>query len=99
MLGRNYPTIVTCHFCKEFTNLEYTTLYDLTGHGYEIVHRCDACAEKDSPTKTPTNDIQPIDTLKGKLAVAFAIVSAVMFAFGFYIASAIAASNAIAGGR
>lgn len=95
MLGRNYPTVVTCHFCKEFTDLECTTLFDLTGHGYEIVHRCDACAEKDSPT----NDIQPIDTLKGKLAVAFAVVSVVMFAFGFYIASAIAASNAIAGGR
>lgn len=43
--------------------------------------------------------LQPIDKLKGKLAVAFAVVAVVMFAFGFYIASAIAASNAIAGGR
>lgn len=43
--------------------------------------------------------LQPIDKLKGKLAVAFAVVAAVMFAFGFYVASAIAASNAIAGGR
>jgi len=59
--------------------------------GFQIVHRCDVCAEQQQIKETP----EPIETLKGNLAVAFAVVSAVMFAFGFYVASAIAASYAI----